>query len=77
MHKEAREELEVMLKFVVLELANYFSVTMICQEFNLPHSSFYCWKQKYDKEGRVGLHRKKPIANSHSRKTHPDVVEKI
>lgn len=52
MHKEAREELRVRLKLVVLELANHFGVTKACREFNVPRSTFYRWKQKYDKEGR-------------------------
>jgi transposase InsO family protein len=77
MHKDAREELGARLKFVVLEYANHFGVTKACREFNVPRSTFYRWKQKYDKEGRSGLYRKKPVANSHPRKTSPDVVEKI
>jgi len=77
MHKDAREELGARLKLVVLEYANHFGVTKACREFNVPRSTFYRWKQKYDKEGRSGLYRKKPIAYSHPRKTSPDVVEKI
>jgi len=74
MHKDAREELGARLKFVVLEYANHFGVTKACREFNVPRSTFYRWKQKYDKEGRSGLYRKKPVAYSHPRKTSPDVV---
>lgn len=77
MHKEANEELRVRLKLVVLEHANHFGVSKACREFNVPRSTFYRWKQKYDKEGRSGLYRKKPVAYSHPRKTSPDVVEKI
>jgi len=77
MHKEAREGLGIKFKLVVLELADHFGVTKTCREFNVPRSTFYRWKQKYDKEGPAGLHRKKPIANSHPRKTPPEVVEKI
>jgi transposase InsO family protein len=77
MHKEAREELGIKFKLVVLELADHFGVTKTCREFNVPRSSFYRWKQKYDKEGPAGLHRKKPIANSHPRKTPSEVIEKI
>jgi len=76
-HKETREELGIRFKLVVLELADHFGVTKTCREFNVPRSTFYRWKQKYDKEGPAGLHRKKPIANSHPRKTPPEVVEKI
>jgi len=77
MHQEAREELDVRFKLIVLELADCFGVTKTCQDFNLPRSTFYRWKKKYDKEGRAGLYRKKPIAYSHPRKTHPDVVDKV
>jgi len=58
MHKEAREELRVRLKLVVLEHANHFGVTKVCREFNVPRSTFYRGKQKYDKEGRSGLYGK-------------------
>jgi transposase len=51
MRKEAREELRIRLKLVVLEHANHFGVTKACREFNVPRSTFYGWKQKYDKEG--------------------------
>ena len=77
MHKEAGEELRVRFKLVVLEQANHFGVTKTCREFNVPRSTFYRWKQKYDNEGRSGLYRKKPVAHSHQRKTSPEVVEKI
>jgi hypothetical protein len=36
MHKEAREELRVRLKQVVLELAEHLGVTKACREFNVP-----------------------------------------
>jgi transposase len=74
MHKEAREELRVRLKLAVLEHANHFGVTKTCGEFNVPRSTFYRWKLKYNKEGRSGLCRKKPVAHKHPRKTPPDVV---
>jgi len=57
MHKEAREELRVRLKLVVLEHANHFGVTKACREFNVPRSTFYRWKQKYEKEGQSRLYR--------------------
>ena len=77
MHKEAREELRVRFKLVVLDYANHRCVTKTCREFKVPRSTFYRWKQKYDAEGRSGLYRKKPVAHSHPRKTSPEVVEKI
>jgi transposase len=77
MHPEAREELRVRLKLAVLELARYLSVTKACQEFNVPRSSLYRWKEKYEKAGPSGLYRERPVAYHHPRKTSPEVVEKI
>jgi transposase len=77
MHKEAREELRVRLKLVVLEHANHFGVTKACREFNVPRSTFYRWKQKYDNEGRSGLYGKESVAHNYPRKTSPEVIEKI
>ena len=76
MHKEAQEELRVRLKQVVLELAEHLGVTKACREFNVPRSSYYRWKQKYEKAGRSGLYRDRPIAYHHPRRTSPEVVEK-
>ena len=76
MHEEAREELRVRLKLVLLELAHHFGVTKACREFNLPHSTFYRRKQKYD-EGQFGLYGERPVAYRHPRRTSPEVVDKI
>lgn len=64
-------------KLAVLEYADHLGVTEACREFNVPRSSFYRWKLKYEKEGRSGLYREGPIANHHPRRTSPEVVEKI
>ena len=77
MHKESREELRIRFKLVVLEHANHFGVTKACKEFNVSRSTFYRWKQKYDKEGQSGLYRERPVAYRHPRKTSPEVVGKI
>ena len=77
MHKEAREELRVRLKLVVLELADHLGVTKACREFDVPRSSYYRWKQKYEKAGQAGLYRERPIAYHHPRRTSTEVVEKI
>ena len=77
MHKEAREELGVRFGLVILELASHFGATMICKEYNVPRSTFYGWKKKYNQEGKLGLYRKKPVAYSHPSKTSPEVIEKI
>jgi len=77
MHPEAEEELKVRLKLVVLDFAHHWGVTKTCREFEVPRSSFYHWKQKYDQEGQAGLYRKKPVAYHHPRKTPQSVIEKI
>ena len=77
MHKEAIEELDVRFKLLVLDLAEHSSVTKTCREFNVPRSSFYRWKKKFDQEGPSGLYRKKPIAYNHPNKTPSEVVAKI
>src|SRR5690349_12977911 len=77
MHKEAEEELRVRLKLIVLEFADHLGVTKTCREFEVPRSSYYRWKQKYEKAGEAGLYRERPIAYRHPRRTPPQVVEKI
>ena len=77
MHQEAREELRVRLKLVVLELAQHLGVSKACREFNVPRSSFYRWKQKYEGKGQSGLCQERPVAFRHPRRTAPEVVEKI
>jgi transposase InsO family protein len=77
MHPEAREELRARFKLAVLEYANHVGATKACQEFKVPRSTFYDWKKKYNLEGPSGLYRKKPVADSHPRKTSPEVVDKI
>src|SRR5689334_1690520 len=76
MHPEAEEELRVRLKLVVLEFAQDWGVTKACREFEVPRSSFYRWKQKYEKAGRAGLYRERPVAYHHPSRTPPEVVEK-
>jgi transposase InsO family protein len=77
MHPEAEEELMVRLKLVVLEFAQDWGVTKACREFEVPRSSFYRWKQKYEKAGQAGLYRERPVADHHPSRTSPEVVEKI
>jgi len=74
---EAREELRVRFKYTVLQIAASTGVRKTCREFNIPKSTFYEWKTRFDKAGRAGLYRKKPIALSHPRKTKSELVQKI
>lgn len=60
MHQEAREELEVRFKLVVLELADNFGVAKTCQDFNLPRSTFYRWKKSTTKKDGSDCTEKSP-----------------
>ena len=62
---------------VVLELADQLGVTKACREFDVPRSSYYQWKEKYEKAGQSGLYRERPIAYHQPHKTSPEVAEKI
>jgi len=78
MIKKVKEELAIRPKMVVLECARELgNVKKACREFEVPRSSFYKWKKAFDAEGRTGLARKKPIAQSHPRQLSADIVEKI
>src|SRR6476661_5863600 len=77
MHPEAEEELRVRLKLVVLEFAQDWGVTKACREFNVRRSSYYRWKQKYEKAGQAGLYRERPVPHHHPSRTSPETVQKI
>jgi len=78
MQKEVKEALRIRFKLAVLEYAQGIgSVTKPCHEFEVPRSTFYEWKNAFDKEGRAGLARKKPIALNHPRQLSKEAVDKI
>jgi len=77
MHKNAKEDLRVRLKFIVLEYAKLSGSTKACRELDVPRSSFYRMEKKYEAEGPSGLYRKKPIPFSHPQKTFPEIFGKI
>jgi len=78
MNQEVKDILNHRRKLTVLEYARLCgSNTKACQEFNLPRSTFYDWKIAFEKEGKAGLLRKKPIARNHPRKLKQNVVDKI
>ena len=73
-----RDELKYRKKLLVLEYARGIGNNAeACRDFNIPDSSFYEWKKAYEKEGKAGLRRKRPVAYSHPKKTPLQVVEKI
>lgn len=77
MHKEAKEELRLRFKLLVLELATHFGPTKTCRDFEVPSSTFYEWKKTFKRDGVAGLKRKKPIAHNHPKKVSQDVVDKV
>lgn len=77
MHKEAREELRLRFKLLVLELATHFGPTKTCRDFEVPSATFFEWKKAFKRDGVAGLKRKKPIAHNHPRKVSQDVVDKV
>ena len=77
MHPEARKELLVQFKLSVLSIAKIVGVTEACILFEVPRSSFYRWKNRFDEEGQSGLYPKKPTPKTHPLMTPPAVVEKI
>jgi transposase len=78
MQKEVREAFGIHYKWTVLEYAQVCrSVDEACREFEIPRSTFYGWKNAFEKEGKVSLARKKPIARNHPRSLAQDVVDKI
>ncbi|HSG43347.1 MAG TPA: helix-turn-helix domain-containing protein [Anaerolineales bacterium] len=77
MHPESRKEIRTRFKFVVLDSASYSGVMEACREFDVPRSTFYRWKKRYDEEGLTGLYLKKTTPKRDPRMTPPEVVEKI
>lgn len=78
MNKEVQDALEVDLRFRILSyILSSRKVLSECREFGIPRSTFYRWKKAYEKKGKEGLFRKKPIAKSHPRQIPADYIEKI
>jgi len=77
MNKEVADEVMARFRYIILEYSRGRKISKVCREFNIPRSTFYNWRKRYDEEGPSGLYRKKPVAHSHPRKTPPEVIEKI
>ena len=75
---EVRDAFRVRYKWTVLEYAKVCRTgAKAYSEFGVPKSTFHDWKKVYDREGKLGLSRKKPIAKNHPRSLSQDVVDKI
>ena len=78
MNQEVKDELALRRKLLILEFIDSKSnVSKECKEFDIPRSSFYEWKRKYESGGIEELRRKKPIPKSHPNQLPLDVVDKI
>lgn len=79
MLKEVKEELRIRRIWVILEYARLSgNAAKTCREFDINRSTFYKWKNAFEKGGGIdGLRRKKPIAWSHPKKLSDEVVSKI
>ena len=77
MNKEVASEVMARFRYIILEYSRGRNISKVCREFNIPRSTFYNWRKRYDEEGPSGLYRKKPVAHSHPHKTPPEVIEKI
>ncbi len=78
MNKEVREAFLVQFKWTVLQFAKGNRTdAKAYRDFNIPKSTFYGWKRAFEKEGKAGLARKKPIAHNHPRSLKQEVVDQI
>ncbi len=78
MNQEVKDILNQRRKLMVLEYAKAIgSVTQACQDLGVASSSFYEWKKVFEREGKSGLLRKKPIPKNHPKKLKPSVIDKI
>ena len=78
MNKEVEDILNQRRKLMILEYAKAIdSVTQTCQDLGIARSSFYEWKNAFEREGKAGLLRKKPIPKNHPRKIKQSVIDKI
>ena len=72
-----RDELRFRKKLAVLDYAKACGDNSKARrEFEVPKSTFYPWKKAYDREGKTGLKRKKPVAYTHLKRVSPQVVDK-
>jgi len=78
MQKEVREAFLVQFKWSVLQFAKGNRTdAKAYRAFNVPKSTFYGWKRAFEKEGKAGLARKKPIAHNHPRSLKQEVVDQM
>ncbi len=73
-----RRARSIQFKKVILDIAMGLGKDVKSyRELDVPRSTFYTWKRAYREKGIEGLINRKPIAKSHPKKLHVEVVEKI
>ena len=78
MTKEVRDALEAERRFRILNyVLSAKNVSAELRDFGIPNSTFYRWKATYEKEGKPGLFRKKPVAKSYPGQIPKEYVAKI
>jgi len=78
MTKEVRDALEAERRFRILNyVLSSRKIAAELRDFAIPKSTFYRWKAAYEKEGKAGLFRKKPVAKSYPGQIPKEHVEKI
>ena len=69
MNKEVEDILNQRRKLMIFEYAKSIGrVSQTCQDLGIARSSFYEWRNAFEREGKAGLLRKKPIPKSHPKK---------
>ncbi len=53
------------------------SVKRACEVLDMPKSSYYEWKKRYELYGIEGLKRRKPIAHHHPNQIPQEVIDKV
>ena len=76
--KEIKDYLTFMIKVKVLKFAQTCKNNKEAYElFGVKKSTFYKWKKAFEKDGKNGLIRKKPIAYNFPNQIKKEVVEKV
>ncbi|MEN8251677.1 MAG: IS481 family transposase [Bacteroidota bacterium] len=78
MNQEVKDELALRRKLLILKfIETHGNVSKECKEFDIPRSSYYNWKKKYESGGIEELQRKNPIPKSHPNQLPEDTFCKI
>ena len=72
------EERDIQRKLRVLQHAEKIgNARKACRYFGIGRSSFYRWRDAYQKHGESGLKNAKSIPKNHANQTPPEIVEQV